>query len=240
MEPIKFELIVAYTKNRGIGYQNQLPWDIRSDLKRFAKITKNVPDDSKGKQNAVIMGRHTWESLPKRPLPGRINLVLSQTLTNTMNNMNNTTNTNHNNMDNTIVCSSFQKALEWISQNQNKIYKVFVIGGAKVYQEALSPTFIPYCTTLHITEIQEHPMIKCDTFFPEIDSSLFEIKEKSNIQVENGYFFSYLTFKKVLNSDKDEPLNPFSLVQIQETLCQIQTRLQDICKQLEEIHLKLN
>jgi hypothetical protein len=104
--------------------------------------------------------------------------------------------------------------LEWVSQNQNKIYKTFVIGGAKVYQEALSPTFAPYCTTLHITEVEVgSSSILCDTFFPEMDPSLFEIKETSNLRFENGYFFRYLTLKPV-EKDNFPSLNQTSKINL--------------------------
>jgi dihydrofolate reductase len=63
------KLIVACTPSGGIGYKNRLPWNnIQGDLKRFKELTSN---------NTVIMGRNTWESLPKRPLPNRINIVVS-------------------------------------------------------------------------------------------------------------------------------------------------------------------
>jgi len=63
------KLIVACTPSGGIGYKNRLPWNnIQGDLKRFKELTSN---------NTVIMGRNTWESLPKKPLPNRVNIVVS-------------------------------------------------------------------------------------------------------------------------------------------------------------------
>ena len=63
------KLIVACDPNGGIGYQNRLPWtNIRGDLPRFKRLTEG---------QTVIMGRNTWDSLPKKPLPGRINIVVS-------------------------------------------------------------------------------------------------------------------------------------------------------------------
>ena len=62
-------LIVACTPGGGIGYQNRLPWNkIEGDLPRFKSLTTGHP---------VVMGRNTWDSLPKKPLPGRINYVLT-------------------------------------------------------------------------------------------------------------------------------------------------------------------
>lgn len=63
------KLIVATDRNGGIGYENRLPWDkIQGDLARFKSLTTN---------QTVIMGRNTWDSLPKKPLPNRINIVIS-------------------------------------------------------------------------------------------------------------------------------------------------------------------
>lgn len=62
-------LILACDPDGGIGYQNRLPWtNIRGDLPRFKRLTDG---------QTVIMGRNTWDSLPKKPLPGRVNIVVS-------------------------------------------------------------------------------------------------------------------------------------------------------------------
>ena len=62
-------IIVAVAENRAIGKNNDLLWHLSDDLKRFKKLTTGHP---------VVMGRRTWESLPKRPLPGRRNIVFTQ------------------------------------------------------------------------------------------------------------------------------------------------------------------
>ena len=74
-------LIVAHCKNRGIGFKNQLPWKLTLDMHRFKKLTIG------NKNNAVIMGRNTWESLPLkfRPLPKRTNIILTTKMDNTLN-----------------------------------------------------------------------------------------------------------------------------------------------------------
>ncbi len=73
-----FSIVVAMDEARGIGRGGGLPWHLPGDLKRFKQVTTHVQDPKK--QNAVIMGRRTWESLPDkfRPLPKRLNLVLSR------------------------------------------------------------------------------------------------------------------------------------------------------------------
>jgi dihydrofolate reductase len=68
----KLTLVVAVAKNGVIGRDGDLPWRLSSDMKRFKAATMGKP---------VLMGRKTWESLPKRPLPGRQNLVLTRDAT---------------------------------------------------------------------------------------------------------------------------------------------------------------
>jgi len=69
-------IIVAATASNGIGLLGKLPWRLPKEIKYFAQVTSHAPE---GLQNAVIMGRNTWESIPKkfRPLPGRLNVVIT-------------------------------------------------------------------------------------------------------------------------------------------------------------------
>ena len=73
----RLTLIVAATKANGIGANARLPWRLPKEMKYFAQVTSHAPE---GRQNAVIMGRNTWESIPKkfRPLPKRVNVVVSR------------------------------------------------------------------------------------------------------------------------------------------------------------------
>ncbi|HEY9713021.1 MAG TPA: dihydrofolate reductase, partial [Chroococcales cyanobacterium] len=74
----KLDLVVAVDLNRGIGRANGLPWRLPKDMKRFRNLTTASTDPHL--QNAVIMGRKTWDSIPEkfRPLEGRINIVLTR------------------------------------------------------------------------------------------------------------------------------------------------------------------
>jgi len=74
---LRLTVIVAATKNNGIGQNSTLPWRLPKEMKYFAHATSVAPD---GKVNAVIMGRNTWESIPEkyRPLSNRANHIISR------------------------------------------------------------------------------------------------------------------------------------------------------------------
>lgn len=118
MKPVS--LILACTYDGGIGYKNIIPWHIPEELKKFATITKCVND--KTKKNAVIMGRRTWQSISK-PLPGRINIVISTREF-----------LKRENSDNLHYVSSIAEALNFCEKS-DYIEKAFIIGGASIYDE---------------------------------------------------------------------------------------------------------
>ena len=151
MADLKLSIIVAVDEHNGIGKGGTLPWSLSADLKHFKEITTKT--DSLKKQNAVIMGRKTWESLPEkfRPLPQRLNIVL----------------TRHKDLDvpqGVLVTQSFEKCLLLIKEayRSGRIEKAFVIGGGKVFQRALKE---PLCQRIYLTKILAD--FQCDTFFPE-------------------------------------------------------------------------
>ena len=104
-------IIVCIAKNRGIGKDNKLLFEISDDLKRFKKITMGYP---------IIMGYNTFRSIGK-PLPGRINVVLYD---------------KDINIEGCKVCHSIEDALKAAKENDNK--EIFFIGGGMVYKEALN------------------------------------------------------------------------------------------------------
>ncbi len=149
---MKFSIIVAIDEKGGIGKNNTLPWHIPADLKHFKEITTG---------GTVIMGRNTWESIPEkfRPLPNRLNIVL-------------TGNLNYLVPEGVKLASSLDGALA-ISAG-----KTFVIGGAKVFEDAIRHED---CEELIITRV--YGDFNCDTFFPHIPS-YFEKMSESEIQHE--------------------------------------------------------
>jgi len=159
-----FHIIVATDIDRGIGLKGDLPWHLPEDLTYFKKLTST---STPGKKNMVIMGRRTWESLPEtfRPLPGRVNAVISQTQKFEV-------------PESTHKFSSLDNALEF-AQNTPEIDQCFVIGGGQLYAEAIQH---PWLDILSITLIQTP--FECDTFFP--DYTDFELFAQTPIQLSKS------------------------------------------------------
>lgn len=122
--------IVAVSENGVIGCEGRIPWHIPNDLKHFKQITQG---------GAIIMGRVTWESLPVRPLPGRQNIVVTRTPGYEAPGAN--------------VVSSIENALK-ISTRE----KIYIIGGAQIYEAA-----VKYTRRIYLTRI--HKQVEGDTFF---------------------------------------------------------------------------
>lgn len=142
-----FKIICAMTKDtRGIGEDNKLPWPkIQEDAKYFQMQTTST--HNKDKINAIIMGRFTWESLPK-PLPNRINIII----------------TSKQGIDDKTIkyVSSLDEALTYC-YSSTYIDNIFVIGGQQVFEAAMKR---PDCREILLTVIDKS--FECDRFFPKI------------------------------------------------------------------------
>ena len=158
--------IVAVDKNWGIGYNNDLLAHIPEDMKNFVHLTTG---------NVVIMGRKTWDSLPKKPLPNRMNIVItSQDIPN-------------------------EENVKFLTMNQAKAYavicrpqNVFIIGGESIYKE-----FLPLCNKIYLTQIEKE-YENVDTYFPNLDkmdeweiSSCTDLREYKDIQ------YAFLTYDRI-------------------------------------------
>ena len=138
-------------ENRVIGRDNAMPWSVKGNLAHFKEMTMGFP---------CIMGRKTWESLPKKPLPGRLNIIISKTVKQEeFTRRHGGTDKKEEGLD-VKVCRSIESAVESCF-NYNKI---FIIGGESIYSQAM-----PIATKIDLTLIPGQ--YEGDTYFPEIDDS---------------------------------------------------------------------
>jgi dihydrofolate reductase len=134
MRKPRIAFVVAVARNGVIGRKGELPWHISSDLKRFKAITMGKP---------VIMGRKTWDSLPRKPLQGRTNIVVTR---------------QHDYAaEGAVVVNSLDEALAKTDGEE-----VCIIGGGELFKEAM-----PIANRLYLTEVDLD--VPGDTFFPKID-----------------------------------------------------------------------
>lgn len=175
---MKFALIAAADSVRGIGKNGHLPWHVPSDLAYFQSVTTGSG------RNAVIMGRTTWESLPRgrKPLQDRLNIVLSR--------MKGSSLAENFRANNFYVASSLEEAFR-IAQGK-KCKDIFVIGGAKVFNEVMQH---PDCAKIYLTEIEGD--FGCDAFFPKINPRKFESTALSEQKEENGIYYQFAIYERI-------------------------------------------
>lgn len=157
-------IIVAAGKRGEIGYKNQLLCHLSADLKHFKELTTG---------HTVLMGRKTWDSLPKKPLPNRRNIVISRN--------------GSLQLDGAEVFTSPEEALETVKTGE----EVFIIGGEQIYQLFVNKTDI-----IHLTRIQAE--FEADAFFPKINQEDWTLVEEISYQKDekNSYNFVFQTFVK--------------------------------------------
>ncbi|EGN94129.1 hypothetical protein SERLA73DRAFT_188721 [Serpula lacrymans var. lacrymans S7.3] len=155
----RLTIIVAATKNNGIGKSGTLPWRLRKDMAYFARVTSNAPDDQ---MNAVVMGRNTWESIPAkfRPLPKRINVVISRKADYKL------AQPDSPSSETQLLCSGYDDAYHRLSKTEN-IHRTFIIGGASLYQESLTGTSLGLVDRILLTRITNPAFDDCDVFMPD-------------------------------------------------------------------------
>ena len=150
-------IIVAIAENSAIGKNNDLLWHIPEDMKRFKRITSGHP---------VIMGKRTYESLPRRPLPNRRNIVITDM------------------PEEQIEGCEMAYSVADVLLKCNRHEENFIIGGASVYKQ-----FLPYADRLYLTRI--HKSFDGDVFFPDIDYSLWNLISKEKFQPDDVNDFAY-------------------------------------------------
>ena len=156
-------IIVAIAQNNAIGFENKLLYWLPDDLKRFKALTTG---------HTIIMGRKTFESLPKGALPNRRNIVLSRNAATAF--------------PNTEVFTSLEEALA----HCNKEEEVFIIGGDSIYKAAIN-----IADKLYITAIENTPE-QADAFFPNIDTKVWDLKEETIHETDekHAYHFSFMDY----------------------------------------------
>ena len=148
-------IIAAVAKNRAIGFENKLIYWLPNDLKRFKALTTG---------HTIVMGRNTFESLPKGALPNRRNVVLSTTVKE---------------LPGCEVCPALDAALQRCQPDED----IYIIGGARVYEQAISKA-----DRLCLTEVDDIPA-QADTFFP--DYSDWQVVNKEAHPKDERHAFEY-------------------------------------------------
>lgn len=171
--------IVAVDKDWGIGFEGQLLEHLPPDMKYFKELTSG---------NIVVMGRKTWDSLPKKPLPNRHNVVISSTLPPTPLPQIIT------NMEIPVTIISLDDFINGGRPLKERQFPtdVFVIGGGEIYKQLL-----PYCDRVYVTFIgKSHENV--DTYFPNLDkdpnwevSTCTELRDYGNIP------YAFLTYDRI-------------------------------------------
>ncbi|WP_114800275.1 dihydrofolate reductase [Moraxella canis] len=166
-DDIKIVHVVAMSQNRAIGKDNQLLWHIPADLQHFKRMTDG---------GAIIMGRKTFESLP-RLLPNRAHYVITRQPIH---------------YDGAITAQSLQDAImlaKAYAQTKDQD-KIFIIGGGEIYAQSLDMADI-----LEITEVDT--VIEGDAFYPEIDEKFIKTDETKVFDCDkSGLRFRFTTWQK--------------------------------------------
>lgn len=160
-------IIVAIAENRAIGLKNELIYWLPNDMKRFRKLTTG---------NTIVMGRKTFESLPKGALPNRRNIVVSRSAAKDA-------------FSGAECYGSLEEALQAARSGYdyegNHSEDVYIIGGASIYEQAIGLADRLCLTCVHDTPAE------ADTFFPEIDQTVWKETEREDHEKDEKHEQSY-------------------------------------------------
>lgn len=178
---MKIHIILASDEKNGIGKNGALAWNISTDMKYFKKITSETEDLAK--LNAVVMGRNTWKSIPKkyRPLPERVNCILTRSIE--------TNDTDAKIDDFVLYFNSLEICLSELQKKEN-IENIFIIGGASLYNQMLKEGKIE---KIYLTKINGN--YDCDVFFDGVPDD-FSVESYTETQKEWEYEFSFWVYRK--------------------------------------------
>ena len=173
---MKFSVIVAHDSNHGIGFNNEIQWNIPEDMEFFKKTTLGGPESN----NAVVMGRKTWESIPlkSRPLKNRLNVVLTRSESFQVSES-----------PEVVMYNSVDSCIKGLSKDHKELEEVFIIGGSDIYRQFLES---PVVTTVYATEIQSDEELRADKFFPKMEEfPSFTQLESSKIMTSSNHPMRY-------------------------------------------------
>lgn len=163
--------IAACSKNRVIGTQGGLPWDLPEDMKFFRETTKG---------HIMIMGRKTFDSFNGRALPNRYHIVITRDPSKHK--------FTSSESSPVVFVASLEEAIEHAKPLTTKWgEEVFIIGGGEIYKQAM-----PYTDKIYLTMI--HQEFAGDTYYPDIDENHFKLTDRRDI--ESPISFSFLTYLK--------------------------------------------
>lgn len=165
-------IIVAKSQNNVIGYNNDLPWSLPNDLKYFKNVTDGHP---------IIMGRSTYDSLGRKPLPGRMNIVITKDPSQLKP------------RDDVLITNDLEGLFYEKPEDET-----FVIGGSQIFR-----TCIPFADTMYITEV--HTVIDTEgkeeeyTFFPEVDIEHWKEVSRECHEADEKHSFDYdfVVYKRI-------------------------------------------
>lgn len=169
--------IVAYhLGTRGIGKNNKMVWNVPEDMGFFSSTTRTVTvlHKTPSMRNAVIMGRNTWESMGSKPLPGRLNIILTRQPNYTVQNTN----------QDVLVYSDFLPALRYCWDNPDKIAEIFVCGGEELYKQATQSLL---CTKVYANFIFNKDLANIDN-----NMNTDNIDDAENITSVNKQFDKFM------------------------------------------------
>lgn len=155
-------IIAAVAKNRAIGFENKLIYWLPNDLKRFKALTTG---------HTIIMGRNTFESLPKGALPNRRNVVLSTTVKE---------------LPGCEVFPTLDAALQSCQPDED----IYIIGGARVYEQAIGKA-----DRLCLTEVDDTPA-QADAFFPDYSDWQVVNKEAHPKDERHEYEYAFVDYER--------------------------------------------
>jgi dihydrofolate reductase len=160
----RIALVLAMADNGVIGAQGALPWRLPDDMRRFKAITMGKP---------VVMGRKTWDSLPKKPLPGRTNIVITRDRAFRA--------------EGAVVVHSLDEALARAEGEQPE--EIMIIGGAEIYLAALLRADV-----IHLTQV--HGDFAGDARLPPFDPKLWRETAREDRETAEGLRYSYVTLER--------------------------------------------